>query len=103
MTIGIFLPAFSFTIIGHEFFESFVHNPMIESFLDGISSAVIGLLMFTAFQFLAVIETGIDATVFLLVFAAIFTFKDKYTQPITILIAAIAGQILYRQNVIQQV
>jgi chromate transporter len=96
MTVGIFLPAFSFTVIGHNFFEGFVHNPLTESFLDGVSAAVIGLLMFTAFQFLAVIESGIDATVFLLAFAAIFTYKDKYTQPIVILVAAIAGQVLYK-------
>jgi chromate transporter len=96
MTIGIFLPAFSFTIIGHKFFEEFVHNPVIEPFLDGVSSAVIGLLLFTAFQFLLVVKSGIDACVFLLSMAAIFTYKDKYTQPVTIAMAAIAGQVLYR-------
>ncbi len=42
MTIGIFLPAFSFTMIGHEFFEAIVDNKYIEPFLDGVGAAVIG-------------------------------------------------------------
>lgn len=96
MTIGIFLPALSFTIIGHEFFEAVVSNDYVHPFLDGVSSAVIGLLILTAFQFVqSTIETGVDAVVFFLAFAAIFHFTDKYTQPIVIAVAAIAGQVLY--------
>jgi chromate transporter len=96
MTIGIFLPAFSFTIIGHEFFELVVHIAAVHPFLDGIGAAVIGFLALTAFQFIkAVIVTGIDAVVFFLALGATFMFTDKYTQPGIILVAAIAGQILY--------
>ena len=96
MTLGIFLPAFSFTIIGHNIFESLVNNSFIEPFLDGIASAVIGLLLSTAFQFVKdIIETGVDAVVFFLAFYTVFYFTDKYTQPIVIAVAAIAGQTLY--------
>ena len=42
MSIGIFIPAFSFTIIGHEFFEAIVDNKFVEPFLDGVGAAVIG-------------------------------------------------------------
>jgi putative chromate ion transporter len=96
MCIGIFLPAFSFTIIGHEIFQAVVDNKYVEPFLDGIASAVIGLLTFTCFQFLkSVIREGLDAVVFLLAFSSLFTFTNKYTAPITLLVAAIAGQVLY--------
>lgn len=96
MTVGIFLPAFSFTVIGHKFFEALVDNKYIEPFLEGISSAVIGLLLLTAFQFVkGVIVDGVDAVVFFLSFCAVFHFTDRYTQPITIIVAAIAGQVLY--------
>ena len=61
-----------------------VHNVYIESFLDGIASSVIGLLVLTAFQFIQqVIQTGIDAVVFFLAFYAVFYFTDKYTQVTT--------------------
>jgi chromate transporter len=95
IAIGIFLPAFSFTLIGHKFFEKVVDNKLMEPFLDGVGAAVIGLLLYTSFQFLkGVIETGLDSSVFVLSFLSIFYFTDKYTQPITIIVSAMAGQIL---------
>eukprot|EP00598_Pedospumella_elongata_P004021 CAMPEP_0184980308 /NCGR_PEP_ID=MMETSP1098-20130426/10300_1 /TAXON_ID=89044 /ORGANISM="Spumella elongata, Strain CCAP 955/1" /LENGTH=476 /DNA_ID=CAMNT_0027503715 /DNA_START=74 /DNA_END=1504 /DNA_ORIENTATION=- len=96
MSIGIFIPAFSFTIIGHEFFEAIVDNKFVEPFLDGVGAAVIGLLTLTAFQFVkSVVETGVDAVAFLLAFCALFHFTDKYTAPLVLIVAAIAGQVLY--------
>ena len=95
MVIGIFLPAFSFTLIGHKFFEKIVDNHYIHPFLDGIGASVIGLLVYTSFQFLrSTVETGLECAVFLLSMASIFYFTDKYTQPIVIIVAALAGQIL---------
>lgn len=96
MTIGIFLPAFSFTLIGHKVFEAIVDNKLIEPFLEGVSSAVIGLLLLTAFQFVkGAVDDSVDAVVFFLSFCAVFHFTDRYTQPILIIVAAIAGQVLY--------
>jgi len=55
-----------------------------------------GLLALTAFQFVkSVVETGVDAVAFLLAFTALFHFTDKYTQPLVLAVAAIAGQVLY--------
>eukprot|EP01041_Mallomonas_annulata_P004359 gene4359-8674_t len=96
ITIGIFLPAFSFPLIGHNFFEALVDNKLVAPFLDGVSAAVIGLLATTAFTFMKMsVSTGIDAVVFLLSFYAVFTFTDKFTQPVIIAVAAIAGQVIY--------
>lgn len=110
MTLGIFIPAFSFTIIGHQFFESFVDNPFVHPFLDGVASAVIGLLLVTCFQFVKSVIgvdsgstdafdgkslAGIDAVVFFLSFATLFYSTDKFTQPVLLLVSAIAGQTLY--------
>jgi chromate transporter len=95
IAIGIFLPAFSFTLIGHKFFEKLVDNHYIHPFLDGIGASVIGLLVYTSFQFLrSTVETGLECAVFLLSMASIFYFTDKYTQPIVIIVSALAGQIL---------
>ena len=69
----------------------------IETFLDGVASAVIGLLLQTAFQFLvSVIQIPLDAVVFFLAFYTVFYFTDKFTQPVVLIIAAIAGQTLFR-------
>lgn len=96
MVLGIMLPAFSFTFIGHNFFEHLVDNKYVEPFLDGVSASVIGLLLMTAFQFVkGVVESGVDAVVFFLSFAVVFHFTDKYTQPLAIIVSAMAGQVLY--------
>ena len=73
-----------------------VDNKLVGPFLDGVGAAVIGLLLLTAFQFVqSVVETGVDSVAFLLAFAALFHFTDKYTQPLVLIVAAIAGQVLY--------
>ena len=96
MAFGIFLPAMSFTIIGHEYFEAAVDNKLVQPFLDGVAAAVIGLLVQTSFQFAQhVIITGIDAFVFGMAFYCLFYFTNKFTQPIMVIVSALAGQILY--------
>ncbi|MBA3468020.1 MAG: chromate efflux transporter [Herpetosiphonaceae bacterium] len=45
MTVGVFLPAFSFTLIGHNLMESLIANQAIHAFLDGITGGVIGLIV----------------------------------------------------------
>ena len=96
ITLGIFIPAFSFTIIGHEFFEAFIEAPLVEPFLDGVGVGVVGLLLQTCFLFLkAAVVSPIDACIFYLACAASFHFTDKYTQPLILITAAIAGQALY--------
>jgi chromate transporter len=97
MMIGIFLPAFSFTLLGHNFFEKLVDNPYLQPFLDGVSFGVIGLLVRLALQFLNfMIDEPIDAVVFALTFWALFHFTHRYTVPMIIIVAAIAGQVLYK-------
>jgi chromate transporter len=50
MLIGIFLPATIFPIIGHDLLQRAVDNEFVQPFLDGVASAVIGLLVQTAFK-----------------------------------------------------
>jgi chromate transporter len=44
MTAMIFLPAFSFTLIGHRHLERLVAEPRLHALLDGVAAAVVGLL-----------------------------------------------------------
>ena len=50
MTVGIFAPAFAFTLIGHAALERWMHNPRLHGALDGIAAAVTGLIAATAWQ-----------------------------------------------------
>ena len=48
LTAGIFLPAFAFTLIGHEYVERLVDNKATHAFLDGVTAGVVGLIAVTA-------------------------------------------------------
>jgi chromate transporter len=38
VTFGIFLPAFAFTLVGHEYLERLIANPSVHTFLDGVTA-----------------------------------------------------------------
>jgi chromate transporter len=50
VTVGIFLPAFAFTLIGHGVVERVVEAPALHAFLDGVTAGVVGLIVATAIQ-----------------------------------------------------
>jgi len=58
MTLGIFAPAFAFTLLGHNQLERIIENKALHGALDGISAAVVGLLAITALQIFQNVITG---------------------------------------------
>ena len=50
LTSGVFLPAFLFTILGHGFFERVIGNAAVQVVLDGVTAAVVGLIVVTSAQ-----------------------------------------------------
>lgn len=98
MVLGMMLPAFSFTLIGHEIFEKALDSPTIHPFLDGVSAGIVGLVLVTAFDFAKkTIQDPIDAVLFALVVLVLQQAKHKYTPIVVIFCAAAAGHILYFQ------
>lgn len=86
ITIGVFLPAFAFTLIGHSTFERLIDNTQLHAFLDGVTAAVVGLIAATALQLLLVALPDVPAVViFLLSLVAVYQWKAK---------AAVAGIVL---------
>ncbi len=57
MTFAIFLPAFLFTLVAHDFLERIVDNERVHAFLDGVTAAVVGLMAWTTVELL---RTAID-------------------------------------------
>jgi chromate transporter len=48
LTAGVFLPAFAFTLVGHDHVERLVEMTSTHAFLDGVSAAVVGIIAVTA-------------------------------------------------------
>lgn len=80
MTAGVFLPAFSFTLIGHGLLERLIANRAIHAFLDGVTAGVIGLIVVSATPLAA---------------GALLT-STRHLDPIRCTIFAVSLLILYR-------
>jgi chromate transporter len=92
MTVGIFLPAFAFTLVGHDALEHFVHRPQIRLFLEGVTAGVVGLIAGTTLALLRVSLTGLEAVIlFAIVLAILFASKARLVIPAVIAGAALWG------------
>jgi chromate transporter len=101
MTVGIFLPAFSFSLFFHDQLERLVDNEKIRTFLEGISAGVVGLITATTLELgyetlLNVPGVVIPLAIFAASLAALYVFKAKTTILWVVLAAAAVGLILFR-------
>jgi chromate transporter len=97
LTVGIFLPAFAFTLVGHDLVEHAVTNRALHAFLDGVTAGVVGLITATT---LGLLRTALDGPIQVGIFAAalviLFRWNVKYAVAAVILGAALAGLLLLR-------
>lgn len=92
MTVGVFAPAFAFTIIGHNYLEKLVENKSAHAFLDGITAGVVGLIAITALGILSETVVGLNAwIIFSLALVVLFLSKSKWTTASVVLAAGLFG------------
>jgi chromate transporter len=95
MTVGIFSPAFAFTLLGHDFFERVLHHPRFRSFLDGVTAGVVGLIAATTLGLLRASLTSLaTVAVFAVALGVLFRWHSKFLVPLVIVGAAVAGLLL---------
>jgi chromate transporter len=96
LTTGIFLPAFGFTLVGHELFERATRAPGLQRFLAGVTAGVVGLITATA---IALIPTCITGASGLVIFATglfiLYVWKSKLVIPLVVALAAAAGLVFF--------
>ena len=94
MTIGVFAPAFSFTMIGHETLEKLVESKSAHAFLDGITAGVVGLISATAIYILIETINSIPALIiFSFALIVLFASKSKWAVAWVVLGAGLFGLI----------
>ena len=95
MTCGIFLPAFSFTLLGHDYLERIIGHPAIHSFLDGVTAGVVGLIAATTIVLLRASITSLPAAIiFALALIAVYRWKAKAAVAGIVVGAGLLGLIL---------
>lgn len=92
MTVGVFAPAFAFTMIGHQYLERIVENKSAHAFLDGITAGVVGLIAVTALGILNETIVGQNAwIVFSLGLITLFLSNSKWTVAAVVLASGLFG------------
>jgi chromate transporter len=95
LTIGIFLPAFAFSLLAHDPLERFVSQPRVREFLEGVTAGVVGLIAGTTIALMVVSIVSVPtALIFAAALAALFYFKSKFVIPLVVAGAALAGYVL---------
>jgi len=96
LTIGIFLPAFAFTLIGHEYVERLVENKSAHAFLDGVTAGVVGLIVVTAIGLFREAVFDIPTIIiFTLALLAVYRWKAKAAVVGIMFGAGILGWLLF--------
>jgi chromate transporter len=95
MTVGIFLPAFAITLVGHETLERVVENRSLHDLLDGITAGVVGLIAGTSVHlFRAGIESLGQLALFASGLALLYLWRSKAAVVVVVVGAALLGLLL---------
>ena len=95
LTAGIFLPAFAFTMVGHDVLERLVENRALHSFLDGVTAGVVGLISATALDLIRVALTHPLAwLIFGLALLTLYRWKAKIAVAVVVIGAGVLGLLL---------
>ena len=92
ITIGMFLPAFSFTLFGHAWIDRLVHEPRLHAVLDGVAAAALGLIIVTAARLcIAQLDGAFAIAVFASALVLLVRFPAVAKVPLVLAAAAAAG------------
>lgn len=96
MTVGVFLPAFSFTLLFYRRLEAVIGHPGLHALLEGVTAGVVGLIAVTAVRLgVAAVGSWPALAVFVVALAVLYRWKGKLVIPAVILGAGVAGGVLF--------
>jgi chromate transporter len=100
MTVGIFLPAFGFSLLFHDRLEAVIENTTLHTFLEGVAAGVVGLIVATAFELATALVGRLPSplggvAIFALALGVLVLWRAKTSVMIVILGAGIAGLLAF--------
>jgi chromate transporter len=100
MTVGIFLPAFSFSLLFFERLEAVVENKALHAFLEGVAAAVVGLIAATTLQLGAALiprlpELAPGLLIFAAALAVLYLWRSKFNVLLVVFGAGLAGWLAF--------
>jgi len=96
LTLGVFLPAFGFTLVAHDALERITHDERVRHFLDGMAAAVVGLISATAIQLApAALASAKSIAVFAVSLVALYLLRHRLNVLLVVGGAAAAGALWF--------
>jgi chromate transporter len=103
ITVGVFLPAFAFSMLFYERLEGWVETPGLHALLAGVGAAVVGLIGATLIQLGTAVAGSVgegDRVVALVLLAAalavVWTMKGRWIAPGVIVFGGLVGGLALR-------
>src|SRR5688572_9885103 len=97
ITLGVFLPAFGFSLLFFRQLESAMANPFLKHFLEGVTAGVVGLIAITAAKLgLTTLTTFAAGAIFAVALAVAWRWKSRWVIPAIVFGAGAAGWLLAR-------
>lgn len=95
LTAGVFLPAFGFTLIGHEHLERLMNHSALQHALAGVTAGVVGLIGATTLLLAPDCVRDLPtAAIFAASLFALYRLRAKWSVAAVVLFAALAGRLL---------
>lgn len=103
MTVGIFLPAFGFSLIFYDRLEAVVEHKRLHAFLDGVAAGVVGLIGATTLDLAQVTaermpSLAVGMSIFAAALAFLYAWKNKLNIAVVILAAGLAGWLVFQNQ-----
>ena len=100
MTLGIFLPAFAFSLLFYDRLERVIEDERLHQFLEGVAAGVVGLIAVTAVQLgwsvgRAVPSLLLAAALFVAGLLLLYLWRSKLSVPAVVLGSALVGGLLF--------
>lgn len=103
ITIGVFLPAFAFSMLFYEHLESVAENPRLHQILAGVAASAVGLIAATSLQLAWATAQRVSLAdilpaivIFIGALAMTVLWKSRFCAPVLVLLAALGGWIAFR-------
>lgn len=96
ITAGIFLPAFSFTLLFYDRLEQVIENERLHRLLEGVAAGVVGLIAVTALQLgwnvaRSVPSLAVGTVVFVAALALLYLWKSRINVLAVVIGSAVLG------------
>lgn len=92
MTLGVFLPAFAFTLFGHSLLERLIQNTSLHHFLNGVAVGVVGLIVVTAVRIsMQVIQSPLQLFILAIALLILYKSTSKFTIPLLVVASGSIG------------